>query len=194
MRFHQTSLPGVLLLEPEVFGDDRGFFMETYRQEELAAAGIPYSFVQDNHSASSKGVLRGLHYQEPYSQGKLLRCVAGSVFDVAVDIRKGSPDFGKWFGCELSAENKLQIWIPPGFAHGFSVISDRAEVVYKCTELWRKEFDRAIAWNDPEIGIEWPSMEPTLSSKDAAAPRLSEASILPEYEANARPLGAPRRR
>lgn len=181
MRFLPTSLPGVLLIEADVFGDARGFFLETYRSEEFAAAGIDLPFVQDNHSGSVRGVLRGLHYQEPFPQGKLIRCVAGSVFDVAVDIRKGSPTFGRWFGAELSAENKLQMWVPPGFAHGFCVTSEWGEIVYKCTDVWRKEHDRAIRWDDPEIGIAWPVAEPVLSGKDAAAPRLADAAILPRY-------------
>ena len=179
MRFLATSLPGVILIEADVFGDERGFFLETYRQEEFAAAGIDLPFVQDNHSGSVRGVLRGLHYQEPFAQGKLIRCAAGAVFDVAVDIRKGSPSFGRWFGTELSADNKVQMWVPPGFAHGFCVTSAWGEIVYKCTDVWRKEHDRAIAWNDPAIGIEWPIAEPLLSAKDAAAPRLREAAVLP---------------
>lgn len=181
MRFRETSLPGVFLVDVDVFGDDRGFFMETYRRERFAAAGIDAVFVQDNHSGSTHGVLRGLHYQEPHPQGKLVRCTAGSIFDVAVDIRRGSPHFGKWFGAELSAENRLQMWVPEGFAHGFCVTSDRAEVVYKCTEVWRKESDRSILWNDPAIGIEWPVEEPVLSEKDAAAPPLDAADPLPKF-------------
>jgi dTDP-4-dehydrorhamnose 3,5-epimerase len=179
MRFLPTSLPGVLLIEADVFGDARGFFLETYRREEFAAAGIDLPFVQDNHSGSVRGVLRGLHYQEPFAQGKLIRCVAGSVFDVAVDIRAGSPAFGRWFGAELSAENKIQMWVPPGFAHGFCVTSEWGEIVYKCTDVWRKENDRAIRWDDPEIGIAWPTAEPILSAKDAVAPMLRDATVLP---------------
>ncbi len=179
MRFLPTSLPGVIVIEPDVFGDERGFFLETYRSEEFAAAGIDLPFVQDNHSGSVRGVLRGLHYQEPSPQGKLIRCISGAVFDVAVDIRKGSPHFGKWFAAELSSENKLQMWVPAGFAHGFCVTSEWGEIVYKCTDVWRKENDRAIAWNDPEIGIEWPVAEPLLSAKDAAAPTLRDAPVLP---------------
>lgn len=182
MRFLPTALSGVVLVEPQVFGDERGFFMETYRIEAFAAAGIDLPFVQDNHSASSHGVLRGLHYQHPHPQGKLLRCIAGAIFDVAVDIRRGSPSFGRWVGYELTADNKRQLWVPPGFAHGFCVTSERAEVVYKCTEPWRKEFDRSIRWDDPSIGIAWPLANPTLSSKDAAAPTLDQASELPEFD------------
>jgi dTDP-4-dehydrorhamnose 3,5-epimerase len=181
MRFLPTALPGVVLVEPQVFGDERGFFMETYRLERFADAGIDLPFVQDNHSASSHGVLRGLHYQQPHPQGKLLRCIAGSIFDVAVDIRRGSPTFGRWVGYDLTAENRRQLWIPPGFAHGFCVTSERAEVVYKCTEVWRQEFDRSIRWDDPAIGIEWPVSSPILSAKDAAAPTLAAAAELPEF-------------
>ena len=181
MRFRPSPLAGVIVIEPDVFGDERGFFLETYRREEFAAAGIDAHFVQDNHSGSGRGVLRGLHYQEPYPQGKLIRCIAGAVFDVAVDIRTGSPTFGQWFGAELSAENKLQMWVPAGFAHGFCVTSEWGEIVYKCTDVWRKENDRAIAWNDPAIGIEWPLAEPILSAKDAVAPLLRDANILPRF-------------
>ena len=181
MRFRSSPLPGVIVIEPDVFGDQRGFFLETYRREEFATAGIDAHFVQDNHSGSGRGVLRGLHYQEPFPQGKLIRCIAGAVFDVAVDIREGSPTFGQWFGAELSAENKLQMWVPAGFAHGFCVTSEWGEIVYKCTDVWRKENDRAIAWNDPAIGIEWPLAEPILSAKDAVAPLLRDAAILPRF-------------
>lgn len=180
MRFTPTRLPDVILVEPAVFGDDRGFFMEVYHQEKFRGGGITESFVQDNHSRSVRGVLRGLHYQLPNPQGKLVRAVEGSVFDVAVDIRRGSPTFGKWVGVELSEENKRQLWIPAGFAHGFCVTSETAEVVYKCTTLYDGPSDRAIRWNDPAIGIEWPVDDPILSAKDAAAPLLSDAPILPE--------------
>ena len=174
MQFKETSLPGVLIVEPQVFGDDRGFFMETYHEAKFREGGIPQTFVQDNHSRSSRGVLRGLHYQVPKAQGKLVRVIRGSVFDVAVDIRKDSPHFGKWFGLELSEENKLQLWVPAGFAHGFAVLSDLADVTYKCTELYDAKGDRSILWNDPDIGIEWPVDAPLLSAKDAVAPRLRE--------------------
>jgi dTDP-4-dehydrorhamnose 3,5-epimerase len=194
MRFLPTDLPGVVLVEPQVYGDERGFFMEIYRLERFAEAGIDLPFVQDNHSASSRGVLRGLHYQQPHPQGKLLRCIAGSIFDVAVDIRRGSPTFGRWVGYDLTAENRRQLWIPPGFAHGFCVTSERAEVVYKCTEVWRQEFDRSIRWDDPEIGIEWPVSNPILSQKDAAAPMLAEASELPEFEEASAMLDTPSKR
>jgi dTDP-4-dehydrorhamnose 3,5-epimerase len=181
MRFIPTDLPGVILVEPTVFGDERGFFMEVYHEAKFRDGGIPDAFVQDNHSRSVRGVLRGLHYQLPNPQGKLVRAVAGSVFDVAVDIRRGSPHFGRWVGVELSAENKRQLWIPPGFAHGFCVTSDVAEVVYKCTTLYDGPSDRGIRWDDPAIGISWPVEAPTLSPKDAAAPRLADAALIPEY-------------
>jgi len=181
LKVIETALPGVLLLEPKVFGDERGFFMETYNAEVFAAAGIALPFVQDNHSSSRYGVLRGLHYQEPRPQGKLVRCTRGSLFDVAVDIRAGSPHFGKWVAYELSAENKRMLWVPPGFAHGFCVTSDVADLVYKCTELWDARVDHPIRWNDPDIGIDWPVAEPTLSPKDTFAPMLKDAPVLPVY-------------
>lgn len=181
MRFTPTGLPDVIIVEPAVFGDDRGFFMEVYHEEKFRGGGITESFVQDNHSRSVRGVLRGLHYQLPNPQGKLVRAVSGSVFDVAVDIRRGSPAFGKWVGVELSEGNKRQLWIPAGFAHGFCVTSETAEVVYKCTTLYDGPSDRAIRWNDPAIGIDWPVDDPILSAKDAAAPLLSEAPLLPAF-------------
>lgn len=182
MNFVETSLPGVLIVEPKVFGDDRGFFMEVYHASRFAGAGIDAPFVQDNHSRSSRGVLRGLHFQEPNPQGKLVRAVTGTIFDVAVDIRRGSPTFGWWVGVELSEENKRQLWVPPGFAHGFCVTSERADVVYKCTTLYEPQNDRGIRWNDPAIGIEWPPVEPLLSAKDTVAPLLAEAPVLPVFE------------
>jgi dTDP-4-dehydrorhamnose 3,5-epimerase len=181
LNIHETTLPGVLLIEPKVFGDDRGFFMETYRLDLFRAAGITEPFVQDNHSRSARGVLRGLHYQEPNAQGKLVRCTRGAIFDVAVDIRRDSPAFGKWFGLELSDANKRMLWVPPGFAHGFCALEDDSDLVYKCTTLYDAPSDRSILWNDPEIGIEWPIAEPVLSEKDAKAPRLAEAAALPTY-------------
>jgi dTDP-4-dehydrorhamnose 3,5-epimerase len=181
LNIRQTSLPGVLLIEPEVRGDDRGFFMETYRLDAFGAAGISAPFVQDNHSRSARGVLRGLHYQEPNAQGKLVRCTRGAIFDVAVDIRRGSPAFSQWFGIELSEANKLMLWVPPGFAHGFCAMEEGSDLVYKCTTLYEPTSDRAILWNDPEIGIVWPIGEPVLSAKDTAAPRLAEATVLPIY-------------
>lgn len=181
MNFVETAIPGVLIVEPRVFGDHRGFFMETFRKDRFLAAGIDVEFVQDNHSRSSEGVLRGLHYQEPNGQGKLVRTLSGVIFDVAVDVRKGSPTFGRWVGVELSAENKRQLWVPPGFAHGFGVISEAAEVAYKCTTYYDPASEKGILWNDPGIGIEWPISNPTLSDKDLKAPRLREAADLPEY-------------
>lgn len=178
MKFTETSLPGVILIEPRVFGDTRGFFMETYRADAFKANGIDETFVQDNHSRSARGVLRGLHYQEPHPQGKLVRCTRGALFDVAVDIRRGSPSFGKWYGVTLSDENKAMLWIPPGFAHGFCTLADETDLVYKTTEIYRPEYDRAILWNDPEIAIEWPVADPILSAKDTAAPPLRGA-VLP---------------
>jgi len=177
-----TEIPGVLILEPKVFGDERGFFLETFHAKRYADAGIPGPFVQDNYSRSVKGTLRGLHFQEPQAQGKLVQVVAGAVYDVAVDIRKGSPTFGKWVGVELSAENKRQFWVPPGFAHGFCVTSESADFQYKCTALYAPENERAIIWNDPDLAIPWPiSGAPKLSAKDAAAPRLKDAPMLPVY-------------
>ena len=178
----ETNLPGVLLLEPRVFGDARGFFMETYHAERFRQLGIDAAFVQDNHSRSARGVVRGLHYQEPNPQGKLVRCTRGTLFDVAVDIRQGSPTFGKWYGQELSEDNKLMLWVPPGFAHGFCALTEAADLVYKCTALYDSANDRAILWNDPDLGITWPEVgKPSLSPKDEAAPRLRDATVLPSY-------------
>jgi dTDP-4-dehydrorhamnose 3,5-epimerase len=177
-----TEIPGVLIIEPKVHGDARGFFLETFHAERYKEAGIPGPFVQDNYSRSVKGTLRGLHFQEPQPQGKLVQVVAGAVFDVAVDIRKGSPTFGKWVGAELSSDNKRQFWVPPGFAHGFYVLSESADFQYKCTALYAPQHDAGIAWNDPDLAIAWPlSGEPKLSPKDAAAPRLKDAKVLPTY-------------
>lgn len=181
MKVVPTSIPEVLILEPKVFGDDRGFFMETWQAERYAEAGVPGPFVQDNLSRSVKGTLRGLHFQEPFPQGKLVMVLEGAVLDVAVDIRRGSPTFMKHVAVELSAENKRQLWIPPGFAHGFCVTSDHALFLYKCTERYRPEHDRAIRWDDPALGIAWPVAEPLLSQKDAAAPLLADAPALPAY-------------
>ena len=176
MNVIKTDIPDVLIFEPKVFGDDRGFFFESFSQKIFdEAVGRKVEFVQDNHSKSCKGVLRGLHYQlEPYAQGKLVRCVAGEVFDVAVDIRKSSPTFGKWVGVNLSAENKRQLWIPEGFAHGFLVISDMAEFVYKTTNYYHPESDRGLLWNDETLSINWPIEEyPILSEKDKNAKKIS---------------------
>ena len=160
-KFHfvPTEIEGVFIIEPSVFGDARGYFMETYQQEEFAAAGIPGPFVQDNQSKSTKGVLRGLHFQKEHTQGKLVRVVKGSVFDVAVDLRSDSKTYGKWFGVELTEENKKQFYIPEGFAHGFLVLSDEAEFCYKVNDFWHPNDEGGMAWNDPEIGIEWPEVK-----------------------------------
>lgn len=179
MNFIETDLPGVFIVEPRVFTDERGFFMETYHRERFVAAGITDHFVQDNHSYSIRGTLRGLHYQEPNAQGKLIRCAEGTIVDVAVDIRKGSPTFGRNVAVELSGDNKRELWVPPGFAHGFSVLSETAHVVYKCTALYDQKSEHSILWNDPDLGIDWRVAEPKLSGKDATAPRLREAAVLP---------------
>ena len=177
MRRIDTDLPDVFLIEPKVFGDARGFFMESYNRRAVAELRIEGEFVQDNHSRSARGVLRGLHYQIPQPQGKLVRVVAGAVYDVAVDMRKSSPTFGRWAGFELSAENKLMAWIPPGFAHGFLVLSDYAEFLYKTTDYYAPEHERSLLWNDPALGIAWPlgSTAPLLSAKDGAALPLAQA-------------------
>ncbi len=183
MNVIHTKIPGVLIFEPKVFGDARGFFMETWNHERYTEAGLPVQFVQDNLSRSAKGVLRGLHYQLPLPQGKLVSVLEGEVFDVAVDIRKGSLTFGKWEGITLSAENKRQFYIPEGFAHGFVVLSEHAMFCYKCTQPYRPQNEVSILWNDPEIGIEWPIAEPRLSEKDARAQKLSDidATKLPQH-------------
>jgi len=176
MEFDKTRLDGVVIVTPKVFGDDRGFFMETYNVTDFVGAGIPESFVQDNHSRSSRGVLRGLHYQYPNWQGKLVRVLRGEIFDVAVDIRSGSPTFGQWLGVTLNEENKQQLYVPPGFAHGFCVTSETADVAYKCTTVYRPQEDACIRWNDPDIGIRWPLDDPSLSEKDAHGLSLKEAT------------------
>jgi dTDP-4-dehydrorhamnose 3,5-epimerase len=172
-----TALPEVLILEPRVFGDDRGFFFESYNQRDFeAATGLSTTFVQDNHSKSARSVLRGLHYQIDRPQGKLLRVTAGAIFDVAVDMRKISPNFGKWVGVELSGANQRQLWVPEGFAHGFLVTSESAEVLYKTTDYWHQQSERSLLWNDPAIGIDWPlSGTPLLAAKDATGTPLSAA-------------------
>ncbi|GAU02673.1 dTDP-4-dehydrorhamnose 3,5-epimerase [Burkholderia stabilis] len=174
-----TALPEVKLIEPKVFGDARGYFYESFNAREFAEhIGAGIEFVQDNHSRSMKGVLRGLHYQIEHAQGKLVRVVEGAVFDVVVDIRRSSPNFGKWAGATLSADNHRQLWVPPGFAHGFVVVSDAAQFLYKTTDYWFPEHERCIVWNDAEIGIDWPiDGEPLLAAKDAAGKRLSEAEV-----------------
>ncbi len=179
MNIIRTAIPDVLILEPKVFGDARGFFMESWNQKVFdEAVGHPVRFVQDNHSRSSRGVLRGLHYQlPPHAQGKLVRVVSGSVFDVAVDLRRGSPTFGQWAGVELTGENHRQFWIPPGFAHGFVVTSETADFLYKPTDLYAPQCEGAVRWDDPTVGITWPDlgMAPLLSAKDAVAPLLADA-------------------
>ncbi len=181
MRVTETKIHSLLIIEPRVFGDERGFFFESYNEKVFnEATGVSPRFVQDNHSKSVKGVLRGLHYQlPPRAQGKLVRVVQGEVFDVAVDIRKGSPTYGQWVGEVLSAENKKQLWISPGFAHGFLTLSDTAEFLYKTTDYWSPEHERAIIWNDATLNIDWPlkGIEPTLAAKDAAAVAFSAAEI-----------------
>ncbi|WP_035240288.1 dTDP-4-dehydrorhamnose 3,5-epimerase [Desulfobacter vibrioformis] len=178
MKYTSLSIPDVVLLEPRVFGDHRGFFLETFRQDNFAEHIGNYTFVQDNHSKSTKGILRGLHYQVKHPQGKLVRVTSGQVFDVAVDIRQSSPWFGKWAGQTLSAENKAMLWVPPGFAHGFYVLSDEAEFSYKCTDYYAPEYERNILWNDPDIGINWPlDMDPVLSSKDEQGLNLVSAEV-----------------
>ena len=181
MRFLPSEIPEVLLIEPQVFGDSRGFFMETWHAAKFAAAGLDLNFVQDNHSKSVQGTLRGLHYQIRKPQGKLVRVISGEVFDVAVDLRKSSPFFGRWVGEILSAENKKMLWVPPGFGHGFYVLSPEAEFVYKCTELYAPEHERCIRWDGPELGIAWPllAQAPLLSAKDLAGVSLAKAELYP---------------
>jgi dTDP-4-dehydrorhamnose 3,5-epimerase len=179
MKATPQSIPEVILFEPKVFGDERGFFFESFNHARFEeAVGRPVRFVQDNHSKSIKGVLRGLHYQVQQAQGKLVRVVQGEVFDVAVDIRRSSPTFGKWVGAHLTAENKHQLWVPEGFAHGFVVLSDSAEFLYKTTDYYAPAHERSILWNDPDLRIQWPiSSDPTLSSKDSNATRLNQANV-----------------
>lgn len=180
MNIIQTSIPDVVIIEPRVFGDERGFFMETWNQQSFAKAGLDFNFVQDNHSRSRQGILRGLHYQIQNPQGKLVRVTQGCVYDVAVDLRRSSPSFGQWTAVELSAENHRLFWIPPGFAHGFYVISESADFQYKCTNLYAPEHERCVRWNDPELNIPWPLVKgelPQLSAKDAIGALLTEAEI-----------------
>jgi len=180
MKLNSTSIPDIILIEPRVFGDERGFFMETYHARKFEELGIPDRFVQDNHSGSYRGTLRGLHYQIHRTQGKLVRAVVGEVFDVAVDLRRSSTTFGHWVGENLSAENKRQLWVPPGFAHGFYVLSDWAEVLYKVTDFYAAEWDRTLIWNDPKVGITWPIEDgesPILSAKDAQGNTLDETEV-----------------
>lgn len=178
MKVQSTQIPGVLIVEPTVFGDDRGFFLESFNEREMRNIGIDAHFVQDNHSRSQRNVLRGLHYQISQPQGKLVRVVSGKVYDVAVDVRRDSQAFGKWVGVELSAENKRMLWMPPGLAHGFVVLSDSADFLYKATDYYAQEFERTILWNDPDLAIEWPlAGQPILSSRDAAAKTFREAEV-----------------
>ena len=183
MKFQPTALAGVILVEPTVHSDARGFFLETYHQRKYAGGGIAETFVQDNHSRSQRGTLRGLHAQFRRPQGKLVRAVEGEIFDVAVDVRRGSPTFGRWVGEILTAENFRQLYVPPGFVHGFCVLSDSAQVEYKCTDFYDQADEYSVLWNDPEIGIEWPISDPLLSARDRAARRLAEvADRLPVFE------------
>lgn len=180
MRFIPTTIPDILLIIPKVFNDERGFFLETYHAQRFAVAGIEADFVQDNHSGSRQSILRGLHYQIQQPQGKLVRVISGEVFDLAVDIRRSSPTFGQWVGNRLSAENRHQVWIPVGFAHGFYVLSEWAEVVYKVTDYYAPEWERTLLWNDPDLGIEWPLLNgksPILSAKDTQGLPLSQAEL-----------------
>lgn len=174
MKLIETTIPGVVVLEPQVFGDDRGYFLESYNQEKLADLGFNHTFVQDNQSFSRKGVLRGLHYQWPLAQGKLVQCIQGEIWDVALDIREGSPTFGQWFAETLTGENHKALYIPEGFAHGFAVLSETALVAYKCTAPYRHEQDAGIIYNDPQFNIPWPIETPQLSPKDEKLPKLSE--------------------
>jgi len=182
MKFIPTAISDVVLVEPAVFGDERGFFLEVWHREKYRTGGIDRDFVQDNHSKSRQGILRGLHYQSQHPQGKLVRAIAGEIFDVAVDIRRSSPTFGQWVGNRLSAENKKMMWVPEGFAHGFYVISDVAEVIYKCTDYYDPEHEHSLLWNDPDIGIDWPLVNqepPVLSEKDRMGKSLKDAVVFP---------------
>jgi len=181
MKAFETELPGVFKIETQTYDDHRGYFRETYQQKKFNAIGIDRNFVQDNVSRSEKGVLRGLHFQEPSAQGKLVQVVWGEIFDVAVDVRLGSPNFGKWVGLELADTAGSMLWIPEGFAHGFAVLSDSATVIYKTTEFWAPEAERTIRWDDSDIGIDWPVTDPILADKDANAPKLAEVRFLPKF-------------
>ena len=178
MRFSPSpSLPEVIIIEPDLLRDHRGYFMETYHQEKFSAAGIDVRFVQDNQSMSSRGTLRGLHYQINRPQGKLVRVLRGKIYDVCVDIRRSSPNFKKWFGVELTEDNKRELYIPPDFAHGFCVVSETVEFAYKCTDFYFPDYERAIRWNDPDLAIDWPIQEPILSERDASSPLLRDAEL-----------------
>ena len=180
MQFESTKIPEIVLIKPQIFGDERGFFMETYQAQRFGAAGLPLTYIQDNHSGSQHGTLRGLHYQIKQAQGKVVRVVAGEIYDVAVDLRRWSPTFCQWVGVVLSAQNKTQLWIPPGFAHGIYVVSDWAELVYKTTDYYAPQWERSLLWNDPELKIPWPipeGEEPILSAKDKAGQPLQAAEL-----------------
>ena len=182
MEFVPTAIPDVVIVRPKVFGDSRGFFLETWEERKFAAGGLNMHFVQDNHSRSSRGVLRGLHYQMVQPQGKLVRVVTGAVYDVAVDVRRSSPTFGKWVGVELSEENHQMLWVPPGFAHGFLVLSERADFVYRCTDFYLPQAERTILWSDPDLNIDWPipaGTQPTVSPKDVVGKRFKDAEPFP---------------
>jgi dTDP-4-dehydrorhamnose 3,5-epimerase len=182
MEFVRTDIPEVILIRPQVFGDARGYFLETWQKSRFAEAGVGADFVQDNHSHSARGVLRGLHYQIRQPQGKLVRVVTGSVFDVAVDVRRSSPTFGRWVGYELSDQNHHMLWVPPGFAHGYLVLSESADFLYRCTDFYAPQSERAIRWDDADLGVRWPlpgGAAPVLSGKDAAAPRFRDAEYFP---------------
>jgi dTDP-4-dehydrorhamnose 3,5-epimerase len=182
MEFKKTPLNDVLLIIPKVFGDERGFFMETWNEREFTAVGVATQFVQDNHSRSRQGILRGMHYQTEHAQGKLVRVLSGAVFDAVVDMRRGSSTFGRWYGAELSADNKHMLWIPPGFAHGFYVLSPEAEFFYKCTDFYHPQSEVSMRWDDPEVGIEWPLVDgkpPQLSAKDAESLGFAAAPKFP---------------
>jgi len=182
MKIIPTELPEVLIIEPDIYRDERGFFMESHHARKFAEHGLNLEFVQDNHSRSKQGVLRGLHFQLQNPQGKLVRVASGEVFDVAVDVRKGSPSFGRWVGVTLSEENNRQLYIPPGFAHGFCTLSDSADLLYKCTDFYQANDEYGVIWNDPDVGIKWPSLEYRLSKKDRDNPRLRDLSKeLPVY-------------
>jgi len=182
MKVTPTSLPEVLKIEPKIFEDERGYFYESWKKDRYQDHGLSGEFVQDNISRSSKGTLRGLHFQEPNAQGKLVMVLTGRVFDVAVDVRLGSPRFGQWVGLELSDENHYQLWIPAGFAHGFCVLSACADFFYKCTSLYCPETEHTVRYDDPAIGVDWPDVEPNLSQKDMAAPLLADVAVLPAFE------------
>jgi dTDP-4-dehydrorhamnose 3,5-epimerase len=177
VKITPTPLAGVLIIEPKVFADHRGFFLETYNEQRYQENGLPLRFVQDNHSRSTRGILRGLHYQIKKPQGKLVWCVQGEIYDVAVDVRRGSPTYGQWFGMTLDSTKKQQLYVPPGLAHGFAVVSETAEVYYKCTDFYDPKDEGGIIWNDPDLKITWPIDQPTLSPKDAALPALKNATL-----------------